>query len=389
MVDWQMVSPYSKFNAPVTFYSGNETAQDFNRAIYQQTEQGGFRTVMQLRTQRYHESQMVRLYEHYGSAVDPQPVVVDWEPQAARNADGERIEVATLPSDLNATVQRFDNVSAARAYVEEDGSAQVGGVGTLPSERVDALEHYRLVHATDARGQDPTGRQVNVLSQLGVSPGDLFGEPAQTLFSDDFVKTFERVPGATIEGSGAEPGTEVRAAVRMEKPTGETFVYQQYAEADANGEFEFRVPYSTTGYDEYGPEEGYTNTSVRATGPYEVTTGVASGGGGAVPRADRVNVTEAQVIGEDDAAATVELEPLIPEDGGDDSGNETDGGGNETAAIDAPADSGVPAATALSSTAPVDTAPIDTAPVDTAPIDTAPIDAATPGVARALPRTVP
>ena len=389
MVDSQMVSPYSKFNAPVTFYSGNETAQDFNRAIYQQTEQGGFRTVMQLRTQRYHESQMVRLYEHYGSAVDPQPVVVDWEPQAARNADGERIEVATLPSDLNATVQRFDNVSAARAYVEEDGSAQVGGVGTLPSERVDALEHYRLVHATDARGQDPTGRQVNVLSQLGVSPGDLFGEPAQTLFSDDFVKTFERVPGATIEGSGAEPGTEVRAAVRMEKPTGETFVYQQYAEADANGEFEFRVPYSTTGYDEYGPEEGYTNTSVRATGPYEVTTGVASGGGGAVPRADRVNVTEAQVIGEDDAAATVELEPLIPEDGGDDSGNETDGGGNETAAIDAPADSGVPAATALSSTAPVDTAPIDTAPVDTAPIDTAPIDAATPGVARALPRTVP
>jgi len=68
MVDSQMASPNSKFGAPVTFYSGNETRSDFNRVLYQQTEQGGFQTVMQVNTQRYHESQMIRLYEHYGSA---------------------------------------------------------------------------------------------------------------------------------------------------------------------------------------------------------------------------------------------------------------------------------------------------------------------------------
>jgi len=32
MVDSQMASPNSKFGAPVTFYSGNETRSDFNRA---------------------------------------------------------------------------------------------------------------------------------------------------------------------------------------------------------------------------------------------------------------------------------------------------------------------------------------------------------------------
>jgi len=35
MVDRQMASPNSKFGAPVTFYSGNETRSDFNRVIYQ------------------------------------------------------------------------------------------------------------------------------------------------------------------------------------------------------------------------------------------------------------------------------------------------------------------------------------------------------------------
>jgi len=29
MVDWQMASPTSKFGAPVTFYSGEETREDF------------------------------------------------------------------------------------------------------------------------------------------------------------------------------------------------------------------------------------------------------------------------------------------------------------------------------------------------------------------------
>jgi len=149
------------------------------------------------------------------------------------------------------------------------------------------------------------------------------GESLQSAVADDFVKTFERVPGATLEGSGAEPGAEVRAAVQMEKPTGETFVYQQYTEADANGEFTFTLPYSTTGYDEFGPENGYTNTSVTATGPYEITTGVTDPTSPVTPSAARANVTEAQVVGVDEATATVELEPLLDQETLEESTSET------------------------------------------------------------------
>ena len=99
MVDRQMASPNSKFGAPVTFYSGNETRSDFNRVIYQETQQGGFRTLTQVNTQRYHESQMIRLYEHHGSAVDPEPVVVDWESRTAQTADGGQIDIAVLPAE--------------------------------------------------------------------------------------------------------------------------------------------------------------------------------------------------------------------------------------------------------------------------------------------------
>ncbi|MUW13417.1 oligosaccharyl transferase, archaeosortase A system-associated [Halorubrum sp. CBA1125] len=341
MVDRQMVSPNSKFNAPVTFYSGNETVDDFNRVLYQQTEQGGFRTVMQVNTQRYHESQMVRLYEHHGSAVEPRPVVVDWEPQAAQTADGEQISVNVIPSNPSAMVRQFDNMTAAREYVEEDGSAQVGGVGGLPSERVEALEHHRLVHATESQGQAPSALQVSVLQQLGVDVQGILGESVITAFQDDWVKTFERVPGATIEGSGAEPGQEVRATVQMQKPSGQTFRYTQYATADEDGTFELTVPYSTTGYDEFGPENGYTNTSVRATGPYQVTTGLTVANGTPSAFVGEVDVTEAQVVGADETAATVELEQRTlggesddesGSDGGDDG---SDGGetadGNATA----------------------------------------------------------
>jgi len=331
-----------KFGAPVTFYSGNETRSDFNRVLYQQTEQGGFQTVMQVNTQRYHESQMIRLYEHYGSAVDPQPVVVDWETQSAQTASGDQIEINTLPSDPRATIRQFDNVSAARAYVEEDGSAQLGGVGDLPSERVEALEHHRLVHASEAPGRSPSFRQVQILQQLGVDVRSLLGESGLAAFRDDFVKTFERVPGATIEGSGAAPGEEVEATVELEKATGGTFEYTQYAEADENGNFEFTVPYSTTGYDEFGPENGYTNTSVRATGPYNITTAQTTDDLTTTQRVGQVEVTEGQVVGADDAAATVELtEEVIdcpsgdPECSIDGSGADGgDGSGSETATVD-------------------------------------------------------
>jgi len=365
MVDWQMASPNSKFNAPVTFYSGNETVRDFNELLYQRVEgaqgqQGGLRPALQVRTQRYHESQMIRLYQHYGSAVEPDPVVLDYERQTAQTQSGDQIEIKVLPSEGQA-VRRFDNLSAARSYVEEDGSAQVGGVMGVPSERVDALEHYRLVHATQAPGRSPYAQQAQILAQrFGVDLQATFGESLFGAFSDDFVKTFERVPGATVEGSGAAPGQEVEATVELRKPNGQTFEYTQYATADDDGTFELTLPYSTTGYDEFGPENGYTNTSVRATGPYNVTTAQTTDDDlYTTQHVGQVEVTEGQVVGVDDAAATVELEeevidcpsgdPECPVD--DDSGSDD---GNSTNSTDAGSLIGAePAATtATAATAP-------------------------------------
>ncbi|VTT88172.1 transmembrane oligosaccharyl transferase [Halorubrum sp. DM2] len=342
MVDWQMASPNSKFNAPVTFYSGNETVRDFNELLYERVQgqngqQGGLRAALQTRTQRYHESQMIRLYQHYGSAVEPDPVVLDWEPQTAQTQSGEQVDIKVLPSE-GQPVQRFDNLSAARSYAEEDGSAQVGGVMGVPTERVEALEHYRLVHATQAPGRSPYAQQAQILAQrFGVDLQATFGESLFGAFSDDFVKTFERVPGATVEGSGAAPGQEVEATVEMRKLNGQTFEYTQYATADENGEFELTLPYSTTGYDEFGPENGYTNTSVRATGPYNVSTAQTTGEDlYTTEQFGQVEVTEGQVVGEDDTAATVELEerivdcpsgdPACPVDSGSEGGDGGDSG---------------------------------------------------------------
>ena len=69
------------------------------------------------------------------------------------------------------------------------------------------------------------------------------------------------------------------------------------------------MPYSTTGYDELGPSEGYTNVSVRASGPYQISTPARANESLAFIRHQATaNVTEAQVTGAaQDTTVTVEL----------------------------------------------------------------------------------
>ncbi|SNR23900.1 oligosaccharyl transferase, archaeosortase A system-associated [Halorubrum vacuolatum] len=303
MIDWQMVAPTSKFSAPVTWYDDADVEQeDFNRQVYQVTEEGALQPVTRIQTQRYYESQMVQLYEGYGSAMEPEPVVVTYDIEQIPTPAGEQLEIVTLPADPDEFIQRYDSMEEAEQAVEDaPGEAQIGGVAGIPSERVDALEHYRLVYADETPGQAPGAQQLQELQGLGVDTEETLGTSLMEGLSDDYVKTFERVPGTTVEGSGAEPGAEVQAAVEMEKPTGETFIYTQYAEADGDGEFELHLPYSTTGYDEWGPEEGYTETNVQATGPYQVVSEDGT-------QLAELDVSEAQVIGEDDTTPTVELE---------------------------------------------------------------------------------
>src|SRR5699024_4834526 len=213
--------------------------------------------------QPYYESMISRLYNFHGSAAEVKPVVFDYEnPQYDDNGS---LALATLPTGNETAVRQFQNMSAAKEFVEQDGSARIGGIGPYPEERVPALEHYRLVHATERTIQ----RQL----------------PGPT--SSNWVKTFERVPGARVTGTGPA-NTTVTANVEMKLPgtasspiaqatggsndSANTFEYHQRARTGSDGTFTMTLPYSTTGYENWGPKQGATNVSVRATGPYTFST---------------------------------------------------------------------------------------------------------------------
>jgi len=294
MVDWQMVTPGSKFGAPTVFYDEAEISQsDFLRQVYP-TKDDQYQQPILLHSQRYYDSQMIRLYNYHGSAVEPEPIVIEPESRTAQTQGGQQVTIEAFDTDTG--IQTFGSLSEAESYVEENPGAQIGGFGAIPTERVDALQHYRLVKASDSNAINQRAYQQNLFA---TTEGTGIGIDQLLDTNPQWVKTFERVPGATVEGSGANAGEEVSATVEVEVPaTGELFDYTQYATADDNGEFEMVLPYSTTGYDEFGPENGYTNTSVRATGQYTFSTGSAT---------VQADVDEAQVVGADESSVSVSL----------------------------------------------------------------------------------
>lgn len=309
-VDWKMASTHSqiggKFFAPTVFHS-EYSQPDFSEPLYVIQNEQVQSTGLQIRSQNYYDSQVAQLYLYHGSAVEPSPVVVDWDNRMLQTTDGDQIEAKVVPTGPNASlVQRFDSMEEARAYVEEDGSSQVGGFGGYPSERIPALQHYRLVHASN----ESAGASQNYVAMLQREMSTMPDQQTQAGMlptSPNWVKLFERVPGATVEGTGPADST-VTAAVQMQvQSTGETFIYTQRAQTDENGEFTMVLPYSTTGYDEWGPENGYTDVNVRATGSYEFATPEEATDEGFVTYNATVDVSEGKVIGEDDESVTVEL----------------------------------------------------------------------------------
>jgi dolichyl-diphosphooligosaccharide--protein glycosyltransferase len=325
MVDWQMASTRSKFGAPTVFYDAEEnvSSQDFYQNVWIPRGQGAI-PAAHVYDQRYYESMMVRLYRYHGSAQDAAPIVTDWETRTYQTRSGEDITLKLPPQGQNESmVKTFDNMSAARAYVEEDGTSRIGGVGPFPSEDVPALEHYRLVRASEIQS-----RQVFANEQR---QAQLAGNPLyQLMFSrttPSWVKTFEKVPGGTIEGSNAPPNTRVTATVEMKMPgPNSTFTYRQHAMSDEDGEFTMVLPYSTTGYDSFGPENGYTNVSVRANSSYVITTPPTTNESGyATNYGQQFDVSEAKVLGVNESARQVTLEKrtVPPEGATNDSTNNT------------------------------------------------------------------
>jgi oligosaccharyl transferase (archaeosortase A-associated) len=322
MVDWQMAHPQSKFGAPVVFYDrSNVSSSDFYNPVYASNLRGNF----YLRSQRYYESLMVRLYAYHGSAMQPEPVVVDWEQRRAQTRSGETITIRAGPQD-GRLVRQFENVSAAEAYVENDSTAQIGGIGHYPAERVPALEHYRLVQVSESSANASSGYQAaarRTFAVTGVPPS------AQTLYEPSFVKTFEKVPGATVTADGLPANVTVRASVPMRVPTtNETFRYTQEVRTSESGELSMTLPYATTGYDDYGPSNGYTNVSVRAVGPYTIQTPLLNDNGSLAQYQTEVQIDEGRVNGDVDGARNVTLERTNPFQ------NISLGGGNESESLE-------------------------------------------------------
>jgi len=309
-VDWKMAETNTqrggKFFAPPAFVEGEQRSDYYSNLFLNVNSQ---RPVQQVTFQRqaYYDTTVARLYHFHGSAAEPQPIVVDWENKQTQQGNQFRgaptNEQEPEGQQQGRVIRTFETTQQARQYVENDPTSQLGGYGPNPSERVPAMEHYRLV---------------------GSSEREAFpNSPAYD--SSAWTKIFERVPGATIEGTGPENAT-VQAAVRMRNhKTNNTFVYRQRVQTDENGNFEMTVPYSTTGYDEYGPENGYTNVSVRAETQYQFRA-VGTQNGTRVPFAATADVTDGQVVGENETATDVRLEPLIqPQQASVESGNETQG----------------------------------------------------------------
>jgi len=144
-----------------------------------------------------------------------------------------------------------------------------------------------------------------------------------------WTKVFERVPGATIEGENAPTNTTITLSVPMQPENGPEFIYRQQVETTDNGQFTTTVPYSTTGYDEIGVEDGYTDVNVRANGSYQIQeTGRGPDGNFTIYSA-QFNVTEAQVVGEDPSAVEVTLNQSQPDlSAGSGSGSNGDGSGD-------------------------------------------------------------
>jgi oligosaccharyl transferase (archaeosortase A-associated) len=369
MIDWQMVETESgvggKFFAPPAFVDEYELS-DFTTQLMQVSDRG-LRPASRIQKQPYYDSMVTRLYHYHGSAQDPQPIVVQWtgQEQEFPNAGGRTY--VEMPPEGQESVRTFNSTAEARSFVEDNPTAQIGGLGALPTERVGGLEHFRLVHMTEKLARPQTVEERDQAVELGINQRFLrvaqqtvwnsgLGEQlagasyrqldpqtrnqVQTRALDllypnrlAFAKTFERVPGATIEGTGpANAALEV--SVNLEPKNGEPFTYRRYVETDENGNFELVVPYSTTGYDEYGLEEGYTEPAVKATGGYQISTlGPQQNEDGNITIwQGTTNVTEGQVLGEESGPVTVELEEreLQIQDGSSDEGSSDGENGSDS-----------------------------------------------------------
>ncbi|MFC7221875.1 oligosaccharyl transferase, archaeosortase A system-associated [Halalkalicoccus sp. GCM10025322] len=189
-----------------------------------------------------------------------------WDRQQVLTDDGE---IITAPARNDA----YEDTMLSRLYYDD----------------ADGMEHYRLVHDDNQTtrfasvavshdgGESWQPRFVNREMTPGVerSVAELRADPdVEVAVYDErvqpSVKTYERVEGAELTGSVDAPeGSTVTAELELTaEESGRTFTYEQTARVE-NGEFTMTVPYATE--QDRSVEEGYTDSSVAADGPYEIS----------------------------------------------------------------------------------------------------------------------
>lgn len=227
------------------------TARDFFTPVYNQ-DTG--RYAFGINEQKYYESLLVRMYFYHGSAYEQQPIAVTYQKNTVR---GQEFAVTKTTDGFKKTdhVQKFDSIRKANQYVnptDENGDPietndvrHVGGVGLHAQEPVPALEQHRYIGSSeqDIRNSRALRTHAQTVSEYssGLTLADFIIEGSET-------KVFERVEGATISGSGAPPNSRVRVLLTLtNENTGQQFRYIQITQSDKNGNFEMRVPYSSTG----------------------------------------------------------------------------------------------------------------------------------------------
>ena len=138
------------------------------------------------------------------------------------------------------------------------------------------LEQYRMVHESKTEDSHMTSHETfykNLYNQIY--------SKNLTVAGTGYVKTFEYVEGAVIQGTAA-PDADVEVTITIQTNQNRIFNYNQTVKADESGNFSIRVPYSTT-----GPIAGETNFAVKPNGNYTVKSGGAEG---------KVDVTEDDVL---------------------------------------------------------------------------------------------
>ncbi|MCK5660094.1 MAG: oligosaccharyl transferase, archaeosortase A system-associated, partial [Methanosarcinales archaeon] len=138
----------------------------------------------------------------------------------------------------------------------------------------DGLEHYRMVHESQAYnpGHEP---YLNYETQYKNVYNFLTGENIPVGTPTGFIKMFEYVPGATIAGNAPDGGA-VSISVPVRTNMGRTFNYAQTTTSD--GSYSFVVPYSTEGaildglhtQFDTAPVSGYTITAGNVTKTVQV-----------------------------------------------------------------------------------------------------------------------